>query len=426
MDLFLHVGLVLSSHVKRYSKFIGKRKMELILQFGWGMIEHCRSLIESWHGGTVIMSPRDLSPAQLDRLANSINGLSGGHVLLDPQLYLPHSDHHRLLSHNFWPQNFDSQVFWTSPEMDIYIDRLIQRNHELGCSEFIVPGILAPQLSDDWLDVQNIIIDATLDMGCGLPTLGTVALSAEAVSNQDYVGDLLSRAESWGVDGYYCVFEHPRGLYLSDDPNWLTNALDIVAGLKMLGKKVIIGYCNQQFLSCCITKVDAIASGTWMNVRCFPPEKFRTSVDDVKQRSTWYYCPQSLSEYTMPYLDMAYRLSLLDMIAPADPFQNEFTHNLFRGQQPSSVGLSEKKSFRHYLHCLRAQVIDSVKSGYDETLQSHRTLLNSVQQLTNELYSQGIFGQSRDFKDIAFANLSAISAIDRTRGALLRRSWSTI
>jgi hypothetical protein len=54
--------------------------MELHLQFGYGMMEHCRALISSWNGGTAILSPRDLNDEQLERLAATINGLLAGSV----------------------------------------------------------------------------------------------------------------------------------------------------------------------------------------------------------------------------------------------------------------------------------------------------------------------------------------------------------
>ena len=36
--------------------------MELHLQFGFGMMEHCRHLLTEWGSGTVVLSPRDLTP----------------------------------------------------------------------------------------------------------------------------------------------------------------------------------------------------------------------------------------------------------------------------------------------------------------------------------------------------------------------------
>jgi len=40
--------------------------MNLFLQFGYGMMEHCRELVPSMPGTTVILSPRDLNENQIE------------------------------------------------------------------------------------------------------------------------------------------------------------------------------------------------------------------------------------------------------------------------------------------------------------------------------------------------------------------------
>ena len=47
------------------------------------------------------------------------------------------------------------------------------------------------------------------------------------------------RSERWNPDGYYIVAEHPNGNYLVDDPNWLANLLDLAAGVKLRGARVV-------------------------------------------------------------------------------------------------------------------------------------------------------------------------------------------
>src|ERR1700730_8796270 len=107
--------------------------MDLCLQFGYGMMEHCRALVRDWGSGCVILSPRDLNPTQLGTLANDVCR-AGGSVLLDPQFYLPHADHERLVSHDFWPQNYDSGIFWTGHDLTRLLTRLRRSNTQLGCS----------------------------------------------------------------------------------------------------------------------------------------------------------------------------------------------------------------------------------------------------------------------------------------------------
>jgi len=57
--------------------------MELHLQFGFGMMEHCRHLLTEWGGGAVVLSPRDLNDRQLRSLANDVAEIDGGRSYFD-------------------------------------------------------------------------------------------------------------------------------------------------------------------------------------------------------------------------------------------------------------------------------------------------------------------------------------------------------
>ena len=271
--------------------------MELYLQFGWGMMEHCRSLLRLWNGGTVVLSPRDLEPEQLPTFAASLRKIPNTSVLLDPQFYLPHGDHERLCKHEYRPKQYQTTVFFQGPELRALLGRLSTLNGELGSAAFLLPGLFASAVTNDWLQTQRMILEEAGELNQPLPLVATVALSGDAVRSADQVTAFLEHAEKQRAPGYYVVCEHPKGDYLVPDEAWLTNVLDLVAGLRLLGSRVVLGYCNHQMLIAAVAKATAICSGTWMNVRSFPPEKFRATYDEErKQKSTWYYCPQALSE----------------------------------------------------------------------------------------------------------------------------------
>jgi len=401
--------------------------MELYLQFGFGMMQHSQSLVSSWGGGTVILSPRDLNESQLLRVAERIAAMDRGRLLLDPQFYLPHADHERLCSHRYWPDSYQTGVFWQGPSLVELLSGLADLNRRADCAEFILPGLLASSVSEDWLASQQAILEEAQALNLGLPLLSTIALSDDAVRSQEQIGVLLERAEEWQPDGYYLIMQHPHGSYLADDPNWLANVLDVAAGLKLQRARVVMGYCNHQMLIAAAAKVDAIASGTWMNVRSFPPEKFRSALeDDIKQRATWYYCPQALSEYKVTYLDLAFRAGLLRQMAPHVSLDGGYVRNLFSGAQPSAVGLSEQVAFRHYLHCLRAQALEATRDTFDETVHLHHSLLDSAESLLSQLRLRGVLGQLRDFSQILDVNRAALAAHTSGRGPLLRREWGAL
>lgn len=400
--------------------------MELNLQFGYGMMDHSRSLIEQWGGGTVILSPRDLSANQLSKLAKEIGALQKGAVLLDPQFYLPHADHERLNSHDYWPDSYSTSAFWSGSELRTLLSKLDALNRSLGCHSLIAPGLYADRVDDDWLARQKVVLEEAT-AALTTPVLATVALSADAVRSDQAIEDILASAEAWEVAGIYLVCEHPNGDYIVTDPTWLTNVLDLVAGFRLKGKQVIVGYSNHQMLALSCVGANALASGTWMNVRSFPPDKFRTQYEDeIKQRATWYYCPQALSEYKIPFLDIAMRQGVLAEMAPPAEFESAFAWPLFAGSQPTSVGWSEQAAFRHYLQCLWHQTKNSHRVTFDETCAEQERALDAADVFLTRLHTAGVRGQLRDFKNAVDANRAALAVIKSSRGPLLRRKWSVL
>ena len=401
--------------------------MELYLQFGHGMMQHCRHLISEWRGGTAVLSPRDLNDEQLHRLSAAIRELDGGRVLLDPQFYLPHADHERLCAHDYWPPEYQTGAFFQGQHLRTLLTKLRDLNSALGSFAVLLPGLLAHEIDDDWLEIQRTVLDEAGQLLGSTPPYLTIALGAEAVRSQDQIASLLEAATDWRAPGYYVVCEHPSGEYLVQDPIWVANVLDLAAGLRLTGAKVILGYCNHQMLVAATVKVDAICSGTWMNVRSFPPDKFRVAYEEeIRRRATWYYCPQALSEYKIPFLDIAQRQNLLERMAPAPELDGGYASRLFDGPQPTAVGFTEQLAFRHYLHCLRAQVQSAPDAGYDEVVAHQHAMLDSAENLLGTLSAAGVRGQQRDFSDFIDVNRAALAVLGSLRGVLLRRQWPSL
>ena len=401
--------------------------MELYLQFGYGMMQHCRHLISDWGGGTVLLSPRDMNDGQLRTLSSEITNLEGGRVLLDPQFYLPHADHERLCSHAYWPSDYETGAFFQGNALRDLLRKLVDLNATLGTSEIILPGLLATTVNDEWLETERAVLKVGQELAGDRPVVTTIALNADTTRNQGHIESLLEAASDWKPDGFYIVCEHPNSEYLVQDPIWVTNVLDLVAGLRLSGAKVILGYCNHQMLAASVVQTDVICSGTWMNVRSFTPGKFRSPDDDeIRQRSTWYYCPQALSEYTIPFLDVAQRQQLLGRMAPRSELDGGYARHLFWGPQPTTVGFSEPLAFRHYLHALRGQARALEHTSYDDARAAQDGLLDEAEDLLRTLAPAGIRGQQRDFTDFVDVNRAALVLIDSMRGPILRRRWSTL
>jgi hypothetical protein len=397
--------------------------MELYLQFGYGMMELCKELIQKWGSGTVILSPRDLKPQQVVKFSTDILS-KNGQTLLDPQLYDPRANHHGLLTHEYWPDDYSTSMLSGGAGLDRMLQCLKTLNDQAQTVKYIVPGLYCQRVNDDWLYVQENLIHQSKKFFNDKANLATICLSSEVLRFEDQIEMIINRAEQWDIDGFYIVPEHPNGNYLVEDPLWLTNILILCAGLKLLDKEVIVGYSNQQMLCLATTNIDSIASGTWMNVRSFPPDKFREDENESHiQRAMWYYCPQTLSEYKPAFLDMGYRAGILEQIRPDKSLKSNYADILFSGAQPSSTNYSEPLSFRHYLQCLHEQANQAHRKTFRETFDYHLLILETAERLISAFHRCGVRGQDRDFANIIDVNRAALGALEASRGFVLERQW---
>ena len=254
----------------------------------------------------------------------------------------------------------------------------------------------------------------------------TIALSKNSLMfNNEIVEKIIEKTEEWEVDGYYIVSEHPENKYLVDDAVWMTNLLDLCAGLKLQGKKVILGYASHQFLCCAATKIDAIASGSWLNVRMFK-NKFTDEDDQIARRNIWYYYPQALSEYKLTFLDLAFNNNVLNRMKPDSNLNNSYVEVLFNGALPTSTSFKEPDAFKHYLNSLKYQIENLTKKTYKETLSAQEILLETAQRNIEFNRKNGIYAQDRDFRDCVDINLAALQILNKNRGFVLEREWDNI
>ncbi len=398
--------------------------MEMYLQYGYGMMGHTRELLSNWSGGGVILSPRDLTENQLQRVAADVL-MAGGEPLLDPQCYTRDANHERLVAHQYWQvfRNNTTNALLQGPGMVELLSSIVQLAQSLGIKRYILPGLMANQVNEDWFAFEEAIISEASEHFDNEPIFATVALSASAMSDENQIEAIMDRASKWAVDGFYVVAETPSA-YLVDDPNWLANLLILTSGLKLLKKKVIVGYCSHQMLCLSAAKVDITASGTWLNVRAFPLEKFYTpEEDDISRRTTWYYCPHALSEYKLPFLDIAQRARILDHLRTDPCLGSTYADDLFSRVRPSTIGWSEQSAFRHYLTCLHSQVANSQKRTFEDTVVAHNQLLDDALKHLKKFRKYGVFGQDREFWNYIDVNRSALAIFQSARGPRLRRVW---
>ena len=396
--------------------------MKFYLQMGHGMQTMCRELSEAWGGATVILSPQNIHPTnKLSPFADSMRKV-GGSVLFDPQLYAPRIYQKNLQKHDYWPQSdFTNIELGDCPDLLVNLANI---NTSLRSEAFILPSSIINKIDIRWGTIQGAIADQARKVASGQRLLLTVALGKDVLSDDSQVESITQYAERWDIDGVYIVCEHPERHYLVDNPIWVANLLSLVAGIKRLGKDVVVGYANHQMLPLVLAKCDAIAAGNFLNVRWFQPEHFETiDGDDKSRRTTWYYCPQALSEFKITYLDVAKRAGVLSTMSPSSSMSNDYSSILFGGAIPSSTNYKEGDSFKHYLHCLNIQCELASKATYDDTRNAHFALLETAARILDGLHSERIKGQDRDFREIVDVNEAAIQIFDKEFGFAMSQEW---
>lgn len=402
--------------------------MELYLQFGYGMKQLSLDLADKWGKATVILSPRDIKKEALWKWCREFRN-HNINLLFDPQCYYPKQNHKNLDMygyHNLVNYTNIGKKENISKEEQL-LKKIKENNDTAGTIEYIIPSIMESEIDSNWFEKNKVLVDKSKEIMTDKNRIMTIALPSNALlGSNEIVERILEKTEKWDVDGYYVVAYHPENKYLIDDEiTWMTNLMDLCAGLKLQRKKVILGYANHQFLSFAPTKIDAIASGTWLNVRKFD-NKFKDEESKPKQRNKWYYYPQALSEYKISFLDLAFNNGILNRMKQDSSLNDEYSNVLFNGALPTSTSYSEGESHRHYLNSLKYQIDILNRDSFNESIIAQENLLETARINIEFIRKFGISGQDRDFKNCIEINLAALQVLRNNRGFVLEREWNNL
>ena len=398
--------------------------MELYLQFGHGMKQISMNLSKEWGGTTVILSPRDISPSQLKTWQNGFIK-SGIRTLFDSQMYYPKDTHKELLKYEYWDSSFATHLENNSTYEEKLIKIILQYNDIAGCTDFIIPSAMYEYDESwkvRWIKQCKKLIDASKKLVINKKLFLTMALPETLLLQKEAeIEEIIHEATGFDVDGYYIIAHPPKGQYLVDTPMWLSNLMQICAALKLHGKYVIMGYGNHQLLCLSAAGIDAMATGTYLNVRHFS-NKFKEN-DITQRKSVWYYYPAALSEYKMGFLDVAYNAGILHQMKPSKDMDKGYVDLLFNGALPTATAFGETMAFMHYLNCVKCQLANISKKTYKETVTANEVMLETAMRRIEYLEKNGIYAQTRSFKDIVDVNRSALQRLNAVRGFQLGMEW---
>ena len=386
-------------------------------------------LSKKWNGASVILSPRDIDQNQLKKWSKEFKK-EGVKCFFDPQCYCPKTEQKRLIQYDYWDCNLNTNLQSNSTSIDEQI-KIIKKYNDIANTEtYILPCILN-NYDADWSKSfflqSKRFIDAAHTIMNDKPIFATLALPKDLlIQSEETIEPILQKILDFEVDGYYVIAEALDKKYLIDNPMWLSNIFHICAVLKIAGKQVIYGYGNHQMLPLALIKIDAMASGTWQNVRSFTNRFIDT--DEQRRRSTWVYYPESLSEYKLSFLDWAFHNGhLLSMKSKDKNFLDDSINKIFKASvPPSATGFNETDAFKHYLCCLRHQIKLLNKDSYKEAYDSYEMILTTAEREIERLEKEGVYAQARSFKNFIDINRAAITRLNQNHGFALGMSWNKL
>lgn len=401
--------------------------MELFLQFGYGMKSLTLDLAKKWDSTSVILSPRDMTPAQLITWSAEFQK-AGIKCYFDPQCYCPKSELKRLSQYSYWDSNLNTHLQQGNTAVELKIQEIKKCNDIAKSEAYILPSVLndyEPAWAGRFISQTKRFVDAGHQYMSDKPLLATLAFpKGFLVQSENIIEPVLQEILALDVDGYYVIAEALERKYLIDNPMWLSNILHICATLKISGKKIIFGYGNHQLLPLSLLKADAMASGTWLNVRSFTNRFIDT--DEQKRKSTWVYYPEALSEYKLSFMDWAFNQGYLASMKSKDKdFLDESISKIFQSSaSPSATGFNETDAFKHYLCCLKHQVALLDRPSYQETFESYEMLLTTAEREIERLEKCGVYGQARSFRDVIDVNRAALTQLEKGHGFSLKMLWN--
>lgn len=383
--------------------------MLFLLQQGHGMMDLDKEFITDHPQSGVILSPRICTQDQIERHAGEVIEL-GGELLFDPQFYEPRTNLDRLLTFPYWDGlDFDSADF-TVNSAARFCERVISFQVEnLNVTKVIIPGRFTNSADTAWRELQGTFAESAAALNVNRHIYSTVAVGADVVTSGELFDNILDETVSYPVNGVYIVVRPPKDSFLIDNDLFLYALLDGLLSISLSGKDVILGYANQQSLIYAAAGISTIASGNYRNVRHFNPEMFYVDESD-KRKKTWFYDPQTLSEYRLENLALAFRRGFGNYFGPIC----EHCEPLISSS--AAAPWREPLAFRHYLHEIHRQWLSFDTVPRNERVLSVSELLNAVQSRISELNERRFSFGDRAFTNVIEATINAVTSFEGDRG----------
>lgn len=384
--------------------------MKFYLQQGHGMQQLDIEFVENNPDTGVILSPRNYRPDQIERHANELRERNAS-VLFDPQFYQPRTERENILNYPYWKGvEFATTDFATNGAEQLCEGVITYQIEVLQVSEVILPGRYSNSVTEDWLNIHYVFAETAESMNLDVPVYSTIALGPDVIMDRQSLDRLLNELVNYPVDGFYLVVKNPRNFLVTEEI-FIYNLLDGLLSLVLSGKKILLGYSNQQGLIYASAGVTGLASGNFRNVRSFDPATFDVQNTSDRQRRVWYYDANTLSEFRPQSLGLAYQRGLSGSFGPVC----QYCRPLLESTNPANVPWGEPLAFRHYLTEINRQWLSFSTIPPNQRIDHAINLVDAANQRLKNLSERGFRLGERSFIDAIEPTLNALTAFKADR-----------
>ncbi|WP_375179596.1 hypothetical protein [Enterococcus rotai] len=253
----------------------------LLIQQGPAAGPKLKKITENEFCDGIIWDPRDLTPEKINKYVNENSSYNDLVKILEFKQYyqqFANSDKKKLQNYSQFPTEIMDRNYLRSQDN---LEKLVLNSMEfqqlVSLDYFCTPTFyienfghrIIERIIETWEINNSYILEQEIEK----PLLATMVVSENAFSSYDYISEFLEDLESFS--------EKISGIYLSIDRNemnplrhkfevtHLTNILQFIFDLKMMGFTVIVGYTSVEGLLYSAVGADYIGTGWFYSLRKF-------------------------------------------------------------------------------------------------------------------------------------------------------------
>ncbi|WP_130646598.1 hypothetical protein [Methanofollis fontis] len=288
-------------------------RFEIYHQLGFRENWNIQSILEDNTGDGVIISPRSMDQAKVEKLDNNIKEKA----IFDPQLMNALAVRKKMATYDFYPceimpGGFETEQYPGYSSICASNCVSFQDQNDFRC--FVIPtrysGELPPVfryteiLNDHYITPFLTAID---NSGSRKEIFVELILNSHMIKDVTYSSELLNWITGIeGITGIYLITELDSRNKQINDGNYLYHLLNFINALSQNELKVILGYLNTEAILLSLANPSIVTIGSFENTRIYNSKNFVNQEERTIKRppTPRLYIPKLLDWIEHPYVEL--------------------------------------------------------------------------------------------------------------------------